>query len=188
MQSFFDKPNGKSLIAIILNMKYAFCIEIDYSLHFMKLIKIPKDVEGRRWRRLWLFYISSFFMPFSRDDNGAWKGGGQVWEMNGRSRIPHLRAWGLRLLTICIYICIASRRWFMRSAADSLSVECCTYMLYKSDHPNICMSSMLEIKNVLTFYGCSNKVSTIYCIWVISSTNIWVFISYFLTLLPTDLA
>ena len=119
MQSFFDKPNGKSLIAIILNMKYAFCIEIDYSLHFMKLIKIPKDVEGRRWRRLWLFYISSFFMPFSRDDNGAWKGGGQVWEMNGRSRIPHLRAWGLRLLAIYIYICIASRRWFMRSAADS---------------------------------------------------------------------
>ena len=106
------------------NSTMHFCIEIDYSLHFMKLIKIPKDVEGRRWRRLWLFYISSFFMPFSRDDNGAWKGGGQVWEMNGRSRIPHLRAWGLRLLTICIYICIASRRWFMRSVDDSPCCAC----------------------------------------------------------------
>ena len=156
MQSFFDKPNGKSLIAIILNMKYAFCIEIDYSHHFVYKKNHETCWRKVEERRLWLFYISSFFMPFSRDDNGAWKGGGQVWEMNGRSRIPHLRAWGLRLLAIYIYICIASRRWFMRSAADS---PCCACWL-------CCCTLTFRILHfeVLTFWN-------IKVFWLVFSMN-----------------
>ena len=70
-----------------------------------------------------LSIVLTLFYRFEKDDYAVWKGGGQVSEMNGRSRIPHLWAWGLRLLAI--YICIASRNddsWELDGPAAALLI------------------------------------------------------------------